>query len=424
MLAESQLANLYFRTGAALGETLMGIKRRGQHGVLDVQLGGQLRTCLAFERGRLSAVDSPLLFPWSVSLQRGRVNARAIERAQTVSSSALEMLRTLERDGHVSRDDLARLARERVLMALLPLVRAQDSRLRFTVAAPHRNLPRPGVLATELLADADERLARLDGLEAALQPHQRCRLTSGATVVPESLQGLPEQHWNVLTLLSEGLTLAEVARRAVLPWDELTLSVRRLERRGFIRVEASSFAPRAGVRLVPGDFAPHFTLPDVSGRPVSLSAYRHGKLLLTFNRQAGCAFCNPRTQRLIEAYPVLRAAGVEVLSVFGSTVEALQAHVGQLQPPFTLLSDPHDTSHAEYGVGYSLLGFLDPRNLPTMLRGVRMPTFGRATDGELLRMPAEFLIGPGLRIERAHYNAYAADFLPIEDILGWGRAGS
>ena len=72
-----------------------------------------------------------------------------------------------------------------------------------------------------------------------------------------------------------------------------------------------------------------------------------------------------------------------------------------------------------YGVGRSLWGILDPRNVPHAVRGLRTARSGGAAHGELSRMPAEFLIGPELRIERAHYCGFAADYLPLGEVFAW-----
>lgn len=116
--------------------------------------------------------------------------------------------------------------------------------------------------------------------------------------------------------------------------------------------------------------------------------------------------------------------GVQTVSIWGLTVADLALGIGRQRPPYPVLADPDDHTYARYGLTHSLRGTLDPRNLGTIMQGFAM--MGEAalkSDGELLRMPAEFLIGPDGMIERAHYTAFGADFLPLEDVIAWSQGG-
>ncbi|MFW8120573.1 redoxin domain-containing protein [Klebsiella pneumoniae] len=86
-------------------------------------------------------------------------------------------------------------------------------------------------------------------------------------------------------------------------------------------------------RLQPGDPAPNFTLRALDGSLFSLGERRGKKTLLAFFRHAGCPFCNFRLHELIQAYPALRAAGVEPVGVFGSPLETLRTRAGRQNPP-------------------------------------------------------------------------------------------
>ena len=50
-----------------------------------------------------------------------------------------------------------------------------------------------------------------------------------------------------------------------------------------------------------------------------------------------------------------------------------------------------------------------------------MGGFGGGSDGELNRMPAEFLIDRDLRIQRAHYYRFGADHLSLDEVFEWAE---
>jgi peroxiredoxin len=175
------------------------------------------------------------------------------------------------------------------------------------------------------------------------------------------------------------------------------------------------------IRDSPGDPAPQFTLIALDGRRFSLGERRGNKTLMAFFRHGGCPFCNRRVQELKAAYPRLKALGVEVVGVFGSPRETLLGRVGRQSPPFPILADPEDRVHALYRTRNSLLGLLDPRALPYYLEGLRLGIPHGSTDGELFRMPAEFLVNEDLSIARAHYGRHGADRLPLEEVLAWAE---
>jgi hypothetical protein len=110
-----------------------------------------------------------------------------------------------------------------------------------------------------------------------------------------------------------------------------------------------------------------------------------------------------------------------VVGVFGSPRDTLAGRVGRQSPPFPLLADPQDRVHALYRTRNSLLGLLDPRALPYYLEGLRLGIPHGSTDGELFRIPAEFLIGEDLRIAQAHYGRNGADRLPLEEAVAWAE---
>ena len=321
----------------------------------------------------------------------------------------------------VSPHDLERALRLRLEVALMPVWHEANGHFEFMPFgfAPRNSGPSLAVntLALEIARRLDE-LGR--DITAELQPDQVFACADRVGDFSSRVRQLMPDDWSVLSALDGESDLLRIGLHAVLPWDALTRSVALLEELGLIedargRREISRRYPQLNV----GDTAPMFTLPALDNEVFSLGALRGKRTLLVFFRHAGCPFCNLHIHRLIEASDRLSSAGVQIVGVFGSSVEGLQERVGLQNPPFPLLADPDDAIHELYGTRRSLSGLLSPTMLPIWLEGRKLGVPHGSADGEATRMPADFLIGPDLRVERAHYASNAAEHLSVDAIEAW-----
>ena len=175
------------------------------------------------------------------------------------------------------------------------------------------------------------------------------------------------------------------------------------------------------MQIQSGALAPTFHVEDVFGSPISLDDYAGKLLLLSFFRNAACAICNLRVHELIKRYPAYHRGGLEILAVFESPRENILQYVGRQDAPFPIVADPQAQLYALYGVEVS-----EEKVAKTMAMPEIQATIGTAAaQGFVLtpeagsnfnRMPADFLIGPGLIVERAHYAEYVMDHLPFEAV--------
>jgi peroxiredoxin Q/BCP len=177
------------------------------------------------------------------------------------------------------------------------------------------------------------------------------------------------------------------------------------------------------MRLHPGSPAPPFRLPDAFGQLVDLVDFRHRPVHLSFFRYASCPMCNLRMRELVLAHRRLSARGLVQLAVFQSPAASLVEYIGPHDAPFSLIPDPEMALYRLYGVERGMLGLLSPKNVVAALRAFRHGHAPGRIDGPLDRMPAEFLIAPGGRIDVAFYASRASEHLALEDIDAW-LAGS
>ncbi len=103
------------------------------------------------------------------------------------------------------------------------------------------------------------------------------------------------------------------------------------------------------VRLSPGDEAPGFTLPDDTGRQVSLSELRGGKVIVYFYPTAMTPGCTTQACDFTESLDSLRGAGFGVLGVSPDKPEKLAKFRERDGLTITLLSDPSKDVLKQWG---------------------------------------------------------------------------
>ncbi len=175
------------------------------------------------------------------------------------------------------------------------------------------------------------------------------------------------------------------------------------------------------MRLAVANLAPAFHTVDVHGAPVHLESFRGKRTLLAFHRFVTCPFCNFRIHEL-RAHGE-RLAGLNIVTVFESKSETITKADMASQFPFTFVADAGHELYRLYGVESSMLATVAAlRHVGQLREAVRHGLPKVPFDGALSRLPADFLIGPDLRIEAAHYGASAADHLPIATIIAFLNA--
>lgn len=389
--------------------------------VLDLSFPDpQLRTAMQLSGGQVVGLRSGVLPPWSVSLIQHGVHPVAVAEAQQAGGQAGGKLHGalsfLVTRGYLSRAEVTQVAQERVLAALLPIAwqTATATTAPWTGDLPAQ--PLNGGDARQGVYAAEQHAAHLSEQERALRPSDH--LIAAPLASPGTSPDGPAEP--VYRAALRGLSLGETAQRLPQRWDTLAQTVTRLVAQGALRLPDAATPRAVADQLQAGQVAPDFCLPDLAGGEVRLRELRGAPVWLVFNRQSTCAMCNPHNAQIIALHERLRARGVRIVTVWGSTLADLEGGIGKQRPPYPVLADPRDETYDRYGLSMSLKGTLDPRNLPTMLQGFRMMgAKALKDDGELLRMPAEFLIGADGRIDTAHYNSYGSDWLPLERVLAW-----
>ena len=101
--------------------------------------------------------------------------------------------------------------------------------------------------------------------------------------------------------------------------------------------------------LEAGKPAPAFSLPDATGKKVSLKDFRGKDVILYFYPKDDTPGCTKEACGFRDAWAALKKAGVVVLGVSADPAASHQKFAAKYKLPFPLLSDPDRTVMTTYG---------------------------------------------------------------------------
>jgi peroxiredoxin len=178
-------------------------------------------------------------------------------------------------------------------------------------------------------------------------------------------------------------TLAEqLAERASSAPPEVIESIKAAQ----AEVEESGVA--AG--LAEGEPAPNFTLPDATGRPVSLrERLKEGPVVLSFYRGEWCPYCNLEMRALFEALPEFREHGANLLAISPQAPDDALTLSEKHGLEFDVLSDTDQRVIQAYRLQYRVPDAVQKISLEVMKNDVS----NRNADGTWnLPLPATLVI--------------------------------
>lgn len=174
-------------------------------------------------------------------------------------------------------------------------------------------------------------------------------------------------------------------------------------------------------KLKIGDKAPDFEVTDVNGDTIKLSNYQGQKVMIAFFRYAGCPVCNFRVHDLIENYDSISAKGYNIIAIYESDNNTLKDYLSETAVPFRVIGDAELTLYKKYRVEKSFWKMLgsafkkQPKE--AMKKGNKLFSKKIKRDGNLTRLPADFIVDENGILKIVHYGTNIGDHLPVTEIL-------
>lgn len=187
-------------------------------------------------------------------------------------------------------------------------------------------------------------------------------------------------------------------------------------------VIAFSFQFTTAQRIKVNDKAPTFTAIDVSGTKIDIEKYKGKKVFLAFFRYASCPVCNFRMHDVLENYDQIKASGYEIIAVYESTNKSLNEFLKDENVPFPIIGDSELVLYKKYRVEKSfwrtISSIFDKKVTSNKTKGKELFKGKKLKkDGNLTRIPADFLIDENGIITTAYYGTDIGDHLPLEQII-------
>lgn len=175
-------------------------------------------------------------------------------------------------------------------------------------------------------------------------------------------------------------------------------------------IEALGRSGIAASGLHEGAPAPDFILPNVDGRPMTLSALlAEGPVVLTFYRGEWCPYCNLQLRAFQAILPQIRELDAVLIAVSPQTPDKSLTTAEKKGLTFPVLSDSGNQVARRYRLVFSLSETLRAVN-------VNLPAYN-GDDSWELPMPGTFVIAPDGTVRLAFVDADWTRRLEPEAIL-------
>lgn len=153
--------------------------------------------------------------------------------------------------------------------------------------------------------------------------------------------------------------------------------------------------------LAPGTVAPDFTLPDSTGKEVTLyEELQKGPVVITFYRGAWCPYCNMELRAYQRILDDIHAAGAELIAISPQTADNSLSMQEKNELQFHVLSDVGNKTANYYDLVYTMPDYL--------VNGYKQMNLNIAAhNGDetwSLPVPATFVIDQNKTIRFAYVN--------------------
>lgn len=163
-------------------------------------------------------------------------------------------------------------------------------------------------------------------------------------------------------------------------------------------------------------------LPSIDGTTFNTESLKGKPFMISFFRFASCPFCNMRINQLINRFDEF-GNEFTIVAIFDSSLENLQENNEKRVSPFPILADKENIYYKKYGIKKSAMGMLIGMitRFPTMMKGLLKGYIPIKPKGNMITMPAQFLVDRNGIIQTVYYGKDEGDHLDFEEIKAFSK---
>jgi len=186
-------------------------------------------------------------------------------------------------------------------------------------------------------------------------------------------------------------------------------------------------------KLIESALAPDTPLEDINGgnhwvgrRNIQLANVGQ-KTVLSFYREASCAFCNYRIYQLSQQIEKLYNKNVRLINVFVSEKQEIQRafHRQCKNKKMIMVSDPDRQFYQSYGIQNAntanKMKAIIGRVVPLIKGNILLMQSGTKIQKDSHILPADFLINADGYIETAYYGQDIGDHISLKQIFAFAK---
>jgi len=172
------------------------------------------------------------------------------------------------------------------------------------------------------------------------------------------------------------------------------------------------------MRLTKNTVAPTFKAKDIYDKEFNLLTNRDKVLIVSFFRYASCPLCNLRVHELTQNYSKLKNK-FDIVLIFQSPTIKINKYVTKQDIPYVIIPDPDKYLYNLYKVESSWIAFI--KAWTTKISRIFDAVFKHnfipgSIEGEIHKVPADFIIDTDNKILKAYYGKDIGDHLALSEI--------
>ena len=140
-------------------------------------------------------------------------------------------------------------------------------------------------------------------------------------------------------------------------------------------------------------------------------------VILYFLRYVGCPVCTMEMAALKKDYTLLESKNCRLYVVLQGSRDTISSYSKEADLPFDIICDEDLYLFNKFHVESSLLGYLNPKGLLSVIKSTFKGHFHGKFEGNETQMPATFILNSEREIQYMYYGTNIGDVPPLKTLI-------